>query len=231
MRQRLTSSSRKSLHVPYTLNKHSNFHRTRNKEEKPRERREFYDDDVLYDRDRERERLRARTSIQRSSSARRDRGMGRDESEGDYYARKTAERAYIGEAWNGATKKWEIVDVPPGTERVRMDGVGGGSQEITWQKYNGVRRSKFIPERDTQANYEKDYEGDEIRDTRISISRPLPPPRNRHGGMWTEITKDLVVREAIEELGYDYEETEYFFYVIQYLQYVSFRRPFYMVLC
>ena len=38
--------------------------------------------------------------------------------------------------------------------------------------------------------------------------------------MWTEITKDLVVKEAIEDMGYDYEETEFFFYVMVYLRYV-----------
>jgi hypothetical protein len=145
--------------------------------------------------------------------------LGSYESEEDYYARKTAERGYIGEAYNGATKDWAIVDVPPGTERVRMDGVGGASQEITWQRYNGVRRSKFIPERDSLAMYdrERDYEREEITDRRIVL-----PPKNKYGDMWTEITKDLVVKEAIEDLGYDYEETEYFYYVFQYLKYVSF---------
>ena len=39
--------------------------------------------------------------------------------------------------------------------------------------------------------------------------------------MWTEITKDLVIKEAIEERGYEYEETDDFFYVIEYLKYVS----------
>jgi len=44
------------------------------------------------------------------------------------------------------------------------------------------------------------------------------PPRE----MWTEITKDLVTKEGIESLGYQYEETEEFFYVMEYLRYVSF---------
>jgi hypothetical protein len=172
-----------------------------------------------------------------------------NESEADYYARRTSDRAYIGEAYNGATKNWAIVDVPPGTERVRMDGVGGGSEEITWQKYNGVRRSKFIPERERETVdirersieaprrestgleieissrrknggvYEREYERIEesSSDRRVGLPRG---PKNRIGSLWTEITKDLVVKEAIEELGYDYEETEYFYYVIQYLQYV-----------
>jgi hypothetical protein len=38
--------------------------------------------------------------------------------------------------------------------------------------------------------------------------------------MWTEITKDLVLREAIEELGYRYEETKWFYYIMDYLRYV-----------
>jgi hypothetical protein len=39
--------------------------------------------------------------------------------------------------------------------------------------------------------------------------------------MWTELTKDLVIREAILERGYEFEETEDHFYVIEYLRYVS----------
>ncbi|KAL1310686.1 hypothetical protein AAFC00_000947 [Neodothiora populina] len=37
--------------------------------------------------------------------------------------------------------------------------------------------------------------------------------------MWTEVTKDLVSKEAIDEMGYDYEETPDFFYVMDYLRY------------
>jgi hypothetical protein len=179
-----------------------------------------------------------------------------DDDEGDYYAKKVEERAYIGEAYNGATKDWNIVDVPPGTERVRMDGVGGASQEITWQRYNGVRRSKFIAERERAesehsdpaplpeprressgleieissrsrrregggTSYEREYERIEERDD-MRVGFPIPPrapPKNRLGDLWTEITKDLVVREAIEELGYQFEETEFFYYILQYLRY------------
>lgn len=211
-----------------------------------------------------------------------------DEDEADYYRRKTNERAYIGEAYNGATKDWAIVDVPPGTQRVQMEGIGGASQEVTWQRYNGVRRSKFIPERererveiretfeepeprtrerieirddsrrsesggmeidisrrtrdhgnhehenleidittnrrkeDSGRTYEREYERiEEITNDR-RVGMPRPPPKQRIGDLWTEITKDLVVKEAILELGYDFEETEFFYYIIQYLRYVSF---------
>ena len=45
-----------------------------------------------------------------------------------------------------------------------------------------------------------------------------PDPRDR---LWTEITKDLVVKEAIVEMGYEFEETEDFYYVFKFLRYVS----------
>jgi hypothetical protein len=125
------------------------------------------------------------------------------EIEADFYNGKALERAYPGEAWNGATKDWAIVDVPPGTNRVRMEGIGGGAQEITWQRYNGVRRSKFVS-------------GNDEHTTDFG-----PPAPRAKKDMWTEITKDLVVREAIDACGYDCEETDDFFYVMEYLRYVS----------
>ncbi|KAE8443175.1 hypothetical protein EG329_002273 [Mollisiaceae sp. DMI_Dod_QoI] len=236
----------------------------------------FYDDSVIYEQERDKLRVRdTRLDInrRRSMSARPERrekerlsvdiresssrGLGRDEEEAAFYERKVNERAVIGEAYNGATKDWAIVDVPPGTERVQLDGVGGASQEITWQKYNGVRRSKFNPERERERFGERVEEKVEIRENtrpresstslEIDISTRAPrresrpvyereyerveettdrqvgfprgPPKQRLGDLWTEITKDLVSREAIDELGYDYEETEYFYYVLQYLRY------------
>jgi hypothetical protein len=45
----------------------------------------------------------------------------------------------------------------------------------------------------------------------------------RKKDMWTEVTKDLVCREAIDGMGYSCEETDEFFYVMEYLRYVSVR--------
>lgn len=208
----------------------------------------------------------------RSSSARprsHSAAPGYDD-EADMIRGRIDSRGRMGEAWGGATKDWVVVDVPPGTERVRMDGVGGGAAELTWQRYNGARRSKFIPERasesalvplspptsssttvisdreayapprgerdrlsvqiyDKERERERDVEVEKVTDRRISL-RPTPPPpapMPKSREMWTEVTKDLVVREAIDELGYDYEETEQFFYVMQYLKYVSQTLPLY----
>lgn len=165
------------------------------------------------------------------------------DEEAEYITSKIDSRGRMGEAWGGATKDWTIVDVPPGTERVRMDGVGGASTDTTWSKYSGVRRTQFIPERDggvvarapsppppprererttsvSVYDREKEIDIEKITDRRITrTTAPPPPPPPKE--MWTEITKDLVCREAIEELGYDYEETKWFFYIMDYLRYVS----------
>lgn len=215
----------------------------------PKNRPSYYDDELIVQTDRDRLRVTAEHHHRRSRSAAPPRHDYDDES--GYITSKIDSRGRMGEAWNGATKDWTIVDVPPGTERVKMDGVGGGGAEVTWQRYNGVRRAKFVPERDgtvvassssttvsepirrEQNNlsieiYDKHRDKsrdravvEDVHDTRISIrdrDRERRPFKKQNE-MWTEITKDLVVREAIEQLGYEYEETEWFFYVMQYLRY------------
>lgn len=107
--------------------------------------------------------------------------------------------------------------MPPGTEKVRMDGAGGGAQEITWQRYNGNRKSKFMSGgREVDTGYgDPSYSDDK---------RVGPPSKSRDNrDMWTEVTKDLVLKEAVEALNYEYEETDEFFYVMEYLKYVSLR--------
>jgi hypothetical protein len=176
------------------------------------------------------------------------------DDEAAYITSRIDARGRMGEAHNGITKDWTIIDVPPGTERVRMDGVGGAGADVTWQRYNGVRRSKFVPERgsdtvvstsstslsdrddrhrdrDTRLSVqiidkdnmrEREIDVEKVTDRRLSIRREAPSPAPRRNEMWTEITKDLITHEAIEELGYEYEETEFFFYVMEYLRYVSY---------
>jgi hypothetical protein len=45
--------------------------------------------------------------------------------------------------------------------------------------------------------------------------------KERRDERWTEITKDLVVRDAIERLGYEFEETRTFYYIFSFLEPVS----------
>lgn len=205
-----------------------------------RERRSHYhDDELIIRRDTDRLRIDDSKGRRRAHSAAPLSSPVNEEAE--YITSKIDSRGRMGEAWGGATKDWTIVDVPPGTERVRMDGVGGASTDTTWSRYSGVRRTQFIPERDgavvarapsppspppardrttTVAIYDREKEIDieKITDRRITrTTAPPPPPPPKE--MWTEITKDLVSREAIEEMGYEYEETKWFFYIMDYLRY------------
>lgn len=192
----------------------------------------YHEDDIRIEHSRTRQRSLS-PPVRHAYGSRDERDIG---DEAEYYNRRVSERAFIGEAHGGATKDWAIVDVPPGTSRVELEGVGGASQEITWQRYNGVRRSKFITD---EARVDKERERERLmRDYKMREEIQLEKTRvstrdidSRDAGrrfvaekedlMWTEITKDLVIKEAIEEMGYDYEETEYFFYVMVYLRYVS----------
>ncbi|KGQ01459.1 hypothetical protein PAAG_11807 [Paracoccidioides lutzii Pb01] len=129
------------------------------------------------------------------------------ERETEYYNRLAKKKSHIGEAYKGATKDWSIIDVPPGTKRVEMEG------EITWQRYNGFRRSKFLVDGD---EYISDrgpvQDGGRIGKRYVGV-------KDKRDGLWTEITKDLVVKEAIERLGYSYEETKHLYYIFAYLKY------------
>ena len=174
----------------------------------------------------------------RSPSPVRRRGYDDDvQAEADYYNKRVSSRGYPGEAYNGATRDWGLVDIPPGTERVRMDGAGGGAQELTWSRYGGERHGKFMT---GDRTYDEGYGNgspraalppprDEVRETRITERRVTEevntPSRSKKDQRWTEITKDLVIKEAIEEKGYEYEETEGFYYVMEYLRYVRSSYP------
>ncbi|KAK6437956.1 hypothetical protein LTR95_005846 [Oleoguttula sp. CCFEE 5521] len=59
---------------------------------------------------------------------------------------------------------------------------------------------------------------EEIRITERRITEGTHTGRTKDK-MWTEITRDLVIKEAIDECGYSYEETDDYFYVIEYLRY------------
>lgn len=81
-----------------------------------------------------------------------------------------------------------VVDVPPGTKRVYV-------------------------------NVDKNTSGHHRERDSIDWRREHGVRRSRGLGneLWTEITKDLVTREAIEDCGYPFEETEYFYYIFEYL--------------
>lgn len=90
-----------------------------------------------------------------------------------------------------------------------------------------------------RGGYESDEEIDYGR-REFRAPRPVPEPepepptigprygarRDPRDGLWTEITKDLVVKEAIRDMGYEYEETDEYYYIFKYMSYVSFNPRF-----
>lgn len=158
------------------------------------------------------------------------------EQEAEYYNRKVSSRGYPGEAYNGATRDWGLVDIPPGTERVAMDGIGGGREELTWDRYAGQRHAKFYA---NDRIYDSGYgnggsgtasdrrRGDnrETRSTEMRITQETSRGKSRDK-KWTEVSKDLVGVEAIREIGYEYEESDGYYYVMEYLRYVRPLPPF-----
>lgn len=125
-----------------------------------------------------------------------------DTTEIDYSRRRET-----GRGRDKSSQEWAIVDVPDASRGGQRDVGGGGgvsSHEISLQRTNGVRRSKITIDKE-------EY---------MAGPSASQPRKTKEREMWTEITKDLVVKQAIETMGYDYEETEYFFYVMDYLRYV-----------
>lgn len=90
-----------------------------------------------------------------------------------------------------------VVDVPVGTRRIY----------VNVDKQAGHREREGQRERESQREREVDWR----REHGIRRSRGLG------NELWTEITKDLVTREAIEDRGYPYEETDFFYYIFEYL--------------
>ncbi|PHH51426.1 hypothetical protein CFIMG_005016RAa [Ceratocystis fimbriata CBS 114723] len=151
------------------------------------------------------------------------------------------ENGQIGEASNGITQGWTTIDVPPGTKRVRMDGAGGSSAEVTWHGYKGLRRARFIhdPEQEAEEEVlrrsrpgsrarsgerEGNKRGEQGRERgRERGRRPditttsIKPSRRQREESWIEIPKKIVNRAALRAHEYDFEETEAFFYVKAYL--------------
>jgi len=83
---------------------------------------------------------------------------------------------------------WTVVDVPGAGRRITLE----GNADVSWNSSSfsangGIRRSSRHKEKTSQ------------------------------GELWTEITKDLVCVEALEEFGYNFEETDTFVYVFDYL--------------
>ncbi|KAJ5280405.1 hypothetical protein N7478_005777 [Penicillium angulare] len=99
--------------------------------------------------------------------------------------------------------EWSVVHAPSKEEAIEMTG-GLDVVEIAPKDASSAQES--------ESESEKDIEIDRSRRVMPEVSK------ERRDERWTEITKDLVVREAIERLGYEFEETRMFYYIFSHLE-------------
>ena len=94
-------------------------------------------------------------------------------------------------------------------------------EDIVFERETGGRRA-LDGVRRSERREEEEARELAIVDTRDK-GRRFEAEKSKKDRMWTEITKDLVSEEAIKEVGYEFEETEEFYYVMEYLRYVRTR--------
>lgn len=93
-----------------------------------------------------------------------------------------------------APDEWSMVHTPAKEEAVEMSG--------------SLKVVEVAPKGATDKEVDRDRVGAQV-------------VKERRDERWTEITKDLVVREAIERLGYEFEETRLFYYIFSFMEPVS----------
>jgi hypothetical protein len=98
---------------------------------------------------------------------------------------------------------WTLIDVPPGTRKITLEADERG--------FSGPDVSSATNMRMMGLNASESQ-------TSISRSRGVRRSKGSSTELWTEVTKDLITRDAIEEMGYPYEETDSFYYIFEYLQ-------------
>lgn len=92
-------------------------------------------------------------------------------------------------------------------------------EDIVFERETGGRRA-LDGVRRSERREEEEVRELAIIDTRDK-GRRFEAEKSKKDRMWTEITKDLVSEEAIKEVGYEFEDTDEFYYVMEYLRYVS----------
>lgn len=165
---------------------------------RPQPQREYSYDD-LYDRERRYGSGASLGSLNHGSSGHRHGHRHRNSgSSGGRFARSDIDlnldssfrSSRRGSVYDERESEYAIIDVPAGTRRVTVD-------------MARESRDRDLRDSSSDVNWR--------RDNGVRRSRGLG------NELWTEITKDLITREAIEDCGYQYEETDLFYYIFEYL--------------
>ncbi|KAJ5573680.1 uncharacterized protein N7459_008107 [Penicillium hispanicum] len=113
------------------------------------------------------------------------------------HEKRSGRRSHAGDDTKDVTDEWSVVHAPSKAEAIEMT----GALDI-------VEVAPKDASEDEVEVIEEEHEGH----ARPQVSK------ERRDERWTEITKDLVVREAIEHIGYEFEETRMYYYIFSYLE-------------
>ncbi|KAJ5182764.1 hypothetical protein N7492_000380 [Penicillium capsulatum] len=130
-----------------------------------------------------------------STHTRRQRCLSPDDNEDK--SSRYDNRSLADDSAKDVTDEWSVVRTPSKAEALEMT----GALDIV----------EVAPKDSSEPEIEVEEEESHVG------WNPSKDSKKRRDERWTEITKDLVVREAIERLGYEFEETRMFYYIFSYL--------------
>ncbi|KAL5359426.1 hypothetical protein BJX96DRAFT_183759 [Aspergillus floccosus] len=154
-------------------------------------------------------RMKEKISIPRSRVESLDRGSGTVTREPWRSDHSVAEQISDGITTNELADHWAIVNAAPKSQSSARD--SSTSQEVPPARHR-ERKTKFTASDERHSGDDTDY-------GRARVARRYVGVKEKKERLWTEITKDLVVKEAIERMGFEYEETVTSYFIFSYLQY------------
>lgn len=125
--------------------------------------------------------------------------VSRNPSRRDYDEESSVSRS---RRYDDNASDWTLIDVPPGTRRITLEADERGFSGPDVSSATNMRMMGM--ESQSQSSF--------------SRTKGVRRSKGTSTELWTEVTKDLITRDAIEEMGYPYEETDSFFYIFEYLQ-------------
>ncbi|KAJ6110515.1 hypothetical protein N7486_002750 [Penicillium sp. IBT 16267x] len=142
------------------------------------------------------------SSLAESPHSRSRRGVCRDLDDNEVRISEKMQASLLADDIpRNSVDEWSVVHAPSKDEAVEMTGALVDIVEV-------APKGASIVDSESEVEVEVEQHG---------RARPKVQ-KERRDERWTEITKDLVVRDAIEQLGYEFEETRMFYYIFSYLE-------------
>jgi hypothetical protein len=122
------------------------------------------------------------------------------------------------EVYRTATGNGTMDETPQRTEPVQPVEIEDEAPKVNLQGTDGFRRGRFMP----AGNAIKEGHPEAEAETGTATGAQAEESSSTDDrDLWTEVPKFMVEKEALEQLGHEYEETDNYFYTPGYLQSVG----------